>query len=209
MFIDTWVKQRGKPLAEKNYFPKLSKQGGEIVRAIGSSFNDPQSPMYLTLLSVIANAEQRIYLTIAYFVPDPKLIDALVQAARRNVDVRLILPGQTDSWAVFHAGRSHYTDLLRAGIKIYERRGTVMHAKTAVIDGVWSTVGSTNLDWRSFLHNDELNAVIIGRGFAEQMEVTFAQDQAESKTINIKRWKRRLLKFRAQEWVARLAEYWL
>ena len=209
LFMDTWAKQRGEPLASKKYFPKLGKQGGEIVRAIGSSFDDPKSLMYLTLLSVIDHAEQRVYLTNAYFVPDPKLLEALKSAAGRRVDVRLILPNQTDSWAVFHAGRSHYNDLLRAGVKIYERRGTVMHSKTAVVDGVWSTVGSTNLDWRSFLHNDELNAAILGHEFAEQMEVMFAQDLAESKTIHLKSWKRRPVKLRVQEWVARLAEYWL
>lgn len=209
LFLDTWKKQRGEPLPERDYFPKLTKQGGEIVRAIGSGFEDPKSLIYLTILSVIDNAEQRVYLTNAYFVPDPKLLKSLTAAARRKVDVRLVLPGHTDSWAVFHAGRSHYQDLLRAGVKIYERRGTVMHAKTAVIDGVWSTVGSTNLDWRSFLHNDELNAVVLSRGFAQQMEIMFAQDTAESKTIQLKKWKRRPLKFRVQEWLARLGEYWL
>jgi cardiolipin synthase len=209
LFMDTWTKQRGEPLAKKNYFPKIAKQGAEIVRVIGSSFTDPYSRIYLTLLSAITNAEQRVYLTNAYFVPDPKLVEALTDAARRQVDVRLILPSQTDSWAVFHAGRSHYTELLRAGVRIYERHGTVMHSKTAVIDGVWSTVGSTNLDWRSFLHNDELNAVMIGRSFGEQMEVMFAKDLAESMEIDLKSWKRRPFTFRTQEWAARLAEYWL
>ncbi len=209
LFMETWTKQRGEPLAEKNYFPALTKQGTEIVRVIGSSFSDPYSLIYLTLLSAINNAEQRVYITNAYFVPDPKLIEALTDAAQRQVDVRLILPSQTDSWAVFHAGRSHYTDLLRAGVKIYERRGAVMHSKTAVIDGVWSTVGSTNLDWRSFLHNDELNAVMLGRNFGDQMEVMFARDLAESNEIDLKNWQCRPFKFRVQEWVARLMEYWL
>lgn len=209
LFIDTWAKQHGNPLAKKTYFPKLTKKGGEIVRAIGSSFSEPYSQIYFTLLSAIGNAEQRVYLTNAYFVPDPKLLDALINAARRQVDVRLILPSHTDSWAVFHAGRSHYHDLLSAGVRIYERRGAVMHAKTAVIDGVWSTVGSTNLDWRSFLHNDELNAVALGRNFAEQMEVMFSQDLAESKPIELSKWKRRPFRFRVLEWIARLGEYWL
>ncbi len=209
LFMETWTKQRGKPLAEKNYFPKLTRQGSEIVRVIGSSFSDPQSLIYLTLLSAIGNAEQRVYLTNAYFAPDPALLAAMTEAARRNVDVRLILPSQTDSWAVFHAGRSHYTELLRAGIRIYERRGAVMHSKTAVIDSVWSTIGSTNLDWRSFLHNDELNAVVIGRHFAGQVEAMFAKDLAESSEILLKNWKRRSLLLRFQEWLAQLADYWL
>ena len=118
LFIDTWIKQKGQPLAQKNYFPKLSKQGDEIVRAIGSASADPHSLIYLTLLSAIANAEQRVYLTNAYFVPDPQLVKSLTDAARRGVDVKLVLPSHSDSWTVFHAGRSHYTKLLRAGVKI-------------------------------------------------------------------------------------------
>lgn len=209
LFMDTWTKQRGEPLAKKNYFPVLEKQGDEIVRVIGSTSADPYSLIYLTLLSAINHAERRVYLANAYFVPDPKLMEALTDAARRDVDVRLNLPGKTDSWAVFHAGRSHYTRLLRAGVRIYERHGAVMHSKTAVIDGVWSTVGSTNLDWRSFLHNDELNAEVLGREFGKEMEAMFANDLADSTAIDLKTWERRSFMLRVQEWMARLIEYWL
>jgi cardiolipin synthase len=209
LFMDTWSKQKGPPLAKKNYFPTLGKQGDEIVRAIGSASDDPYSLIYLTLLSAIDHAEQRVYLTNAYFVPDPQLLKALTDAAQRGVEVKMILPSHTDSWPVFHAGRSHYSKLLRAGVKIYERRGAVMHSKTASIDGVWSTVGSTNLDWRSFLHNDELNAAILGRDFSRQMDAMFARDQAESDAIDLERWEQRSLLLRLKEWAARLAEYWL
>ena len=209
LFMDTWARQKGRPLARKNYFPKLDKQGDEIVRAIGSASADPRSLIYLTLLSAIDNAEQRIYLTNAYFVPDPQLIKSLTDAARRGVDVKLILPSHSDSWTVLYAGRSHYTRLLRAGVKIYERRSAIMHSKTASVDGVWSTIGSTNLDWRSFLHNDEINAAILGRDFARQMDAMFAKDLAESDAIDLDRWKHRSLILRFKEWLARLAEYWL
>ena len=209
LFIDTWVKQAGQPLTRKIYFPKLDEQGDAIVRAIGSSSDDPHSLIYLTLLSAIDHAEQRVNLTNAYFVPDPQLLKALTDAAQRGAEVKLVLPSHTDSWAVFHAGRSHYSPLLRAGVNIYERRGAVMHSKTASIDGVWSTIGSTNLDWRSFLHNDELNAVILGRDFSGKMDAMFARDLAESDAIDLDRWERRPLLFRLKEWVARLAEYWL
>lgn len=209
LFLDTWKKQQGQPLAQKDYFPRLDKQGNEMVRALGSASGDPHSHIYLTLLSAITHAEQRVYLTNAYFVPDPQLVKSLIGAAHRGVDVKLILPSHTDSWAVFHAGRSHYSKLLRAGVKIYQRRGAVMHAKTASIDGVWSTIGSTNLDWRSFLHNDELNATILGRDFARQMDAIFVKDLTESDAIDLHRWKRRPVTFRLKEWVARLGEYWL
>jgi cardiolipin synthase len=187
----------------------LSKQGDEVVRAIGSIYDKDDSPIYVTLLSAIAHAERRIYLTNAYFVPDPKLVQELIAAAQRGVDVRLILPSQSDSWIVFNAGRSHYTTLLKGGVRIFERRGSVLHAKTGSIDGVWSTIGSTNLDWRSFLHNDEINAVILGAQFGKQMDDAFAKDLAASNEITLARWQRRSPIQRLQEWAARLPEYWL
>lgn len=209
LFLDTWARQKGPPLAPRQYFPPLKPQGNHIVRAIGSTSESEESVIYSTLLSAIDHAERRVYLTNAYFVPDPQLMRSLTTAARRGVDVRLILPSQTDSWAVFHAGRSHYTALLRAGVKVYERRGTVLHSKTATVDGVWSTIGSTNLDWRSFLHNDELNAVVLGHGFSKQMEAMFQRDLSQSDAIDLKRWQRRSPVLRLKEWAARLAEYWL
>ena len=206
LFLQTWEKQRGKPLAPKEYFPTLKAQGNEIVRAIGSTYEDPYSLIYLTLISAIGNAEKQVYLTNAYFVPDPQLLKSLIAAAARGVDVKLILPSHSDSSVVFHAGRSHYTSLLKGGVKIYERGGELLHAKTAVIDGAWSTVGSTNLDWRSFLDNDEVNAVILGREFAMKMQAVFATDLAASQAIDLEHWQRRPLEFRLKEWMARLWE---
>jgi cardiolipin synthase len=150
-----------------------------------------------------------VYLTNAYFVPDPQLLEALTGAAARGVDVKLVLPGKSDSGIAFHAGRSHYAALLRAGVKIYERRDAMLHAKTATIDGVWSCVGSTNLDWRSFLHNDEIDATILGRDFAGQMEVAFAADLEGSEAMDLERWKARPFELKLREWAARIWEYWL
>jgi cardiolipin synthase A/B len=209
LFIRTWEKQGGAPLAKANYFPALAAKGGEMVRAIGSTPDDPDSLIYRTLISAVSKAEVRVYLTNAYFVPDPQLIESLTDAARRGVDVRLVLPGHSDNHVAFHAGRSHYSALLRAGVKIHERRGAMLHAKTATIDGVWSCVGSTNLDWRSFLHNDEIDATILGREFAGQMQAAFAADLEESEAIDLERWEDRSLQLRLKEWAARLAEYWL
>lgn len=206
LFMDTWTKQKGPPLQERNYFPVLSPQGSEIVRAIGSTPDDPFSLIYLTVISAITNAEKQVWITNAYFVPDPQLMQALLDAAGRGVDVRLILPGQSDSGATFHAGRSHYAALLASGVKIYERHGALLHVKTAIVDGVWSCVGSSNLDWRSAMDNDEMNAVILGRDFAGQMQAAFARDIAASDAIERESWERRSLLFRLKEWLARLAE---
>ncbi|MFA6262514.1 MAG: phospholipase D-like domain-containing protein, partial [Bacteroidia bacterium] len=153
LFITAWYDQKGPPLAAKRYFPPPVASGRQVVRAIGSSPDEAFSLIYATLLSAIDSAETGIYLTNAYFAPDPQLLAALSAAAARGVDVKLILPSRTDSWLVFYAVRAYYDQLLPAGVKIYERRGVILHSKTVLIDGVWATVGSTNLDWRSFLHN--------------------------------------------------------
>ena len=209
LFLQTWEKQHGKTLASKKYFPVLTAVGNDIVRTIGSTPDDPFSLIYLTLMSAIGNAEKQVYLTNAYFVPDPQLLKALNDAAGRGVDVRLILPSYSDSAVVFHAGRTHYTTLLAGGVRIYERNGALLHSKTAVIDGVWSTVGSTNLDWRSFMDNDEINAVILGRDFAAQMTTMFGQDMAASQVIELQTWEQRPLQFKVKEWLAQLWGRWL
>ncbi len=203
LFLQTWEKQHGPALAAKAYFPKLAPQGKDIVRAIGSTPDDPYSLIYLTLISAIGNAEKFIHLTNAYFVPDPQLLKALGDAAARGVQVQLILPSESDSELVFHAGRAHYAELLAGGVQIYERQGALLHAKTAVIDGVWSTVGSTNLDWRSFLDNDEVNAVVLGREFATQMQAMHQQDLDASQRIEPEAWAHRPFKFKLKEWLAR------
>ncbi len=206
LFIESWTKQHGAPLAKKDYFPPLTVEGKDIVRAIGSTPDDPYSLIYLTLISAIGNAEQQIYLTSAYFVPDPQLLKALADAAGRGVDVHLILPGRSDSAIVLQAGRSHYSALLEAGVKIHERRGALLHSKTALIDGVWSCIGSTNLDWRSFLDNDEINAVILGRDFARQMKALIDRDLAASDDIDATTWEQRSALLRLKEWGARLLQ---
>ena len=209
LFIDDWEKQKGPPLAAKNYFPPPQSAGRLVVRAIGSTPDEAFSQIYATLLSAIGSAETSVRITNAYFVPDPQLLAALEAAAQRGVDVTLILPSQTDSWLVFNAGRRYYARLLSAGVKLYERRGVILHSKTALIDGVWATVGSTNLDWRSFLHNHELNAVVLGTEFGRQVQAMFDRDLAESDQITLEAWRRRPIDQRMKELFARIWEYWL
>lgn len=209
LFLDTWTRQADAPPTPRHYYPELAAQGDEIVRAIGSRADEEASPIYRTMVSAIARAETEIHLTVAYFGPDRPLLKALTGAAKRGVSVKLVLPSHTDSAAIFHLGRSHYTKLLKAGVEIHERQGAVMHAKTAVIDGVWSNIGSSNLDLRSFLHNDEINAVVLGGEFAAQMDAMFAADVAESEQILLADWRRRSLWLRIKERLARLGAYWL
>jgi cardiolipin synthase A/B len=209
LFLDDWTRQKGPPLASKNYFPPPQNVGRQVVRAIGSSPDEAFSQIYATLLSAIGSAETSVHITNAYFVPDPQLLAALVAAKQRGVDVTLILPSQTDSWLVFHAGRRSYAQLLREGVRIFERRGVILHSKTALIDGVWTTVGSTNLDWRSFLHNHELDAVVLGVEFGRQVQAMFDKDLAASDEITLDAWQQRGIDLRVKELFARAWEYWL
>jgi len=209
LFIASWQKQSCAPLVGRDYFPTLSNAGDKVVRVVGSSSDDERGLMYLALLSAIRESRQSVYITMAYFVPDPEIRSALADAARRGVDVVLILPGFSDSWVVLHAGRSHYEELLSAGVQIYELRGALLHAKTAVIDGVWSTVGSTNLDWRSFLHNDELNTIVLGEDFGRATGAMFDTDRRDATRVDLARWQERGVGDRLKERAARLFAYWL
>jgi len=205
-----WESQKGPPLTQRDFFPKVAPQGGLTVRILA---NQPDRSdgytVYLTLMSAFESAQQSIHITMAYFVPDPAFVEVLQNAARRGVDVALVLPGFSDSSLVFHAGRSHYEGLLEAGVKIYERRDALLHAKTAVVDGVWSTVGSSNMDWRSFALNYEINAVILGPDFGAEMEALFRRDVAESQPVTLDGWHGRGPGDRFMEFFSRLFERWL
>jgi cardiolipin synthase len=165
--------------------------------------------MYVALLSAIGHARSRVWLTCGYFVPDAQTKSALIEAARRGVDVRLVLPGFTDFWAPLYAGRSHYDELLSAGVRVYEWHEALMHAKTAVIDSVWSSVGSTNLDWRSFVHNYEGDLIVVDAAFARALERLFQRDVAASVQVTLEAWRQRGAAERLKEWFARQWEYLL
>jgi cardiolipin synthase len=204
LFIATWLQQKGEPLAIRKYFPELKHTGKEVVRAIGSSPDDKYNQMYVTLLSAFNSAETHLWITNAYFVPDPQMMDALKDAVKRGVDVRLLLPGKSDSDLVWYASRSYYNELLKEGVKIYERNDALLHAKTALIDGVWSTIGSTNMDWRSFVHNYEVNAVILSAEFGDKMRVLYEKDLEAAHEIKYEDWKKRSIYTRMKERAARL-----
>jgi cardiolipin synthase A/B len=201
LFISNWLEQGGAPLKYADYFPPLDKQGHEIVRVLGS-VPEEFSTIYVTLISAIRNAETNIYITDAYFSPGPQMIEALEVAARRGVDVRLLLPGRTEEPLIGPAARSNFSPLLAAGVKIYLWQGEMMHAKTATIDGVWSTVGSSNLDWWSIARNDEINTVILSVRFGRQMNAMFASDLDNARQVNLTRWQKRSALKRFEEAVA-------
>nr|WP_217900118.1 cardiolipin synthase [Noviherbaspirillum humi] len=209
MFVDTWLRKTGQALPDAGFFPPLRREGNSLVRAIGSTPEKEDYSVYKTYVSALAHADRYVHLTTAYFVPDKEIVGAIIDAARRGIDVRIIFPSFTDHTLILYASRSYYDELLAAGVKIYERKQAMLHAKTAVIDGVWSTIGSTNLDIRSFLHNDEINAVILSTDFADRMEALFQRDVLESDQILPEQWSQRGMFQRMREWSTRLLSYWL
>ncbi|HEV7856461.1 MAG TPA: cardiolipin synthase [Herminiimonas sp.] len=208
LFMQTWVNQKADDLANRKYFPKLEPVGDKIVRVIGSEPGGNYET-YKAYVLAMQEAKISIHLTNAYFVPDVQLVEALTNAARRGVDVKIVFPGVSDASLVMYAGRSFYNQLLAAGVHVYELQESVLHAKTAVIDSQWSTVGSTNLDMRSFLHNREVNLIALDAQFGSIMEGAFNEDLKNSIEITPESWAQRPLSDRMREWMARRLEYWL
>ena len=203
LFLIDWYREGGIPLDHNRYFPQVPAQGRQIVRVIGS--NPEQFPLiYVDLISAVVNAETNVYITDAYFAPDYQMRRALRGAARRGVDVRLLLPSQSDEPFIVSAQRAHYNGLLKAGVKIYEWSGKMLHAKTATIDGVWSTVGTSNLDWWSIARDNEVNAIVLGHDFGDQMNLMFKNDLEDSQPIELAQWRRRSLLERLRERFAEL-----
>ncbi len=207
-FVNNWVNQDAGELPQHDYFPRLTAAGDKLMRVLPTD-PDRDSEIYKSFILAIQEARKSVHITSAYFVPDRQFVDALCDAARRGVDVKLVLPGVTDHGLVFHAGRGFYEALLTAGVKIYELQVAILHAKTAVIDGTWATVGSANIDRRSFLHNYELNVVVIDAAFGRDMESAFNEDLRDSKEVTREAWRHRPWLDRLKELAARLAEYWI
>lgn len=158
------------------------------------------------MLKAIQTSQRRILITMAYFAPGAEMVDALAEAARRGVDVQLVLPSVSDFAPVRAAGQSYYDRLLRAGVRIHELQGSMLHTKTAVFDGVVSIVGSSNMDYRSFVANNELNAVVLGEDFGTAMQALFERDVKASHEIVLAQWRERGLLPRLREIGARLFE---
>ncbi len=209
LFLGHWRSEKGPKLDQTDFFPVQSAKGKEMVRIIGSSPQQEFSRYYVTLISAIRSAERRVWLTTAYFVPTFEEKRALEDAARRGVDVRLMLPAVSDASQAVAVARSHYSDLMEAGVRIFELDNVVLHSKTVTIDSVWSTVGSSNFDHRSVLFNDEVDAVVLGRTTAGELEKIFEEDQGTAKEINLEEWSRRPLTDRIGDFFQRNWQYLL
>ena len=183
-----------------------AEPGQRIVKILASDPRDEGNRIYTSLLTAMDQARVSLRTTMACFAPGPDFVRALCDAALRGVRVELVLPGRSDSMRVLHAGRSYYTRLLEAGMQIHETEHAPMHAKTTDIDGVFSTVGSSNLDWRSFVANNKLKVVVLGEDFGPEMTSPFERDRAASQPVSLQAWSQRGLQQRTMELLGRLAE---
>ena len=186
------------------YFPRrrLDFKGSVDAQVVRSSPAGGSTSMYTMFLLALASARHSIHITNPYFVPDDKMISTLIGAAKRGVQVVLIIPGAIDHNLVRQASRSGFGQLLKSDIQIYEYRPSLLHAKTMVVDGLWSTVGSTNLDHRSFALNEELNVAIYDVDTAQRLERVFEEDLSNSRRVMYKDWNKRGLASRFLELLA-------
>jgi cardiolipin synthase len=198
VFNDNWTKATGKVLDGEAYFPALAPKGDSPAQMFSSSITGGGESMHLMYLMAITAARHTIHLSNSYFVPDELAVKALVAAARRGVEVRIITPGKIiDSDVVRAASHERWGELLKAGVKMAEYQPTMYHVKALVVDSLLVSVGSTNFDNRSFSLNDEANLNVLDPVFAKQQEAVFEQDWLRAKPVSLQQWEDRPLRDKA------------
>ena len=206
VFRESWVGQDCDGTLPPGTPATRALAGQRVVKLVAGDPRQGVNPTYTTLLAAIEAARRSVHLTMAYFAPGPDMVEALCNAARRGVEVVLVLPGRSDVALVLYAARSYYAQLLEAGVQIHEMRHSVMHAKTAVVDGVYSTVGSSNLDWRSIVGNREIDVIVLGDDFGQELEDLFSRDLDIAVPIAPAQWQERGVGQRLLETFGRLVE---
>ncbi len=209
LFFGTWREQKAPAAEPADYYPPLPRQGVQTIRIIGSSPGNREPLYYASLMTAMRAARRRVWLTSGYFVPPHDEREELARVSRAGIDVRVVAPAFSDVQSAVYAARASYGDLLEAGVHIYEMRDAVIHAKLAVVDDTWTVVGSSNLDRRSVVFNNEVDAVILGHDTAAQVEALIKQYMDVSRPIELARWEKRPLRERMREWEARAWQYWM
>jgi len=209
LFFSTWVAQKGPAVAKANYFPPLPRVGVQTIRIMGSSPGESQPLYYASLMTAMRYARRRVWLCSGYFIPPHNEREELARMARAGLDVRIIAPAFSDVQGAVYAARAAYGDLLEAGARIWEIRDAVVHAKLAVVDDTWSMIGSSNLDRRSVVFNNEVDAVVLGHDTAGQVEALMRRYLAVAHEVDRRAWDNRSLGERMREWEARVWQYWM
>ncbi len=207
VFAENWVECCGEILCGPGYFPTLPKCGNTSAVLIKSSPADRATACRVVFQMFIESATRQIRITTPYFLPDKSLRQAFIDTARRGVKIANIVPGShTDQRWVRLVSRRKYNELLRAGIRIYEYRAGMTHAKVLSVDNLWVVLGTTNFDNRSFEHNDEVNVAIRDEQIASRLAVDFEQDLESCEEVTLETWKRRPLIEKIVEPVAWILE---
>jgi cardiolipin synthase len=192
-FAENWIEETGEVIGGTNFFPELESRGD--VKAHGVWISPAGSPSTVKLLHYLAvrAANKRITIQNPYFLPDPDMRQSLIDAVRRGVEVRIMIPSDkvTDEPHVQHASHHHYGTLLQGGVKLYDYQKTLLHQKVLVVDGTWAAVGSTNFDDRSFEINDEISLVLHDEKLARELEETFERDLKDARAVDLDQWKKR------------------
>jgi cardiolipin synthase len=192
VFAENWVECCGEILAGPGYFPALSKCGDTSAIIIKSSPADRATACRVAFQMLVESARLRIRITTPYFLPDRSLRQAFIASAARGVKIEIIVPGShTDQRWVRLVSRRKYNELLRAGVRIYEYRAGMIHAKVLNVDDLWAVLGTTNFDNRSFEHNDEVNVAIRDAGTAARLAEDFAGDLTRCEEVTLETWRRR------------------
>jgi cardiolipin synthase len=199
-FAGNWVYCCGEVIAGPRFFPTLERGPGPCGLSVVSSPSDAMQPIRLLFWVSFINARKRLWISNSYFIPDGRLRGAAIDRAKNGVDVRILVPGNhTDALPVQAAGRSYYEELLSAGVRIFEYQPAMMHAKTVVVDGDWSIVGSANLDERSMELNEENVLGVADKDFARAIEHGVTADFERSREILLEEWQQRSLLRRGME----------
>ena len=201
-FAESWLETTGIAIGGDGYFPRVELSGNLPAQVVKSSPTGGSFQNYMLFLLSINSAKKSILITNPYFIPDDVMTEALVKAATRGVRVVVLLPGEIDSQLTYSTSRSHYGPLLLGGVQVFEYKASLMHAKTIVVDGVWSTIGSTNFDNRSFALNQEINLTVYDSGIAHRLEEIFHEDLKYSQQITYEQWRSRSIFERFVEFFA-------
>ena len=207
VFLDNWMKVTGEVSHGGDFFPPLASAGGTDAQMFASSPTGGSESMELMYLLAIVAAKRSIILEAAYFIPDDLTGEALVEARRRGVDIRVIVPGKyNDAKVTRNASRSTWGPLLESGVRIFEYQPTMFHCKVMVVDGLFTSVGSTNFDDRSFRLNDEASLNVFDADVAAAQQKIFDEDLAQSKEYTLADWGARSWWQRLGEWASSIVE---
>ncbi|KAA6328789.1 Major cardiolipin synthase ClsA [termite gut metagenome] len=203
-FLLDWYFVSRTLITSSQYFPRIEICGSTLVQIVTADPIGPWKVIMQGLILAISGAKKYIYMQTPYFLPTESVIIAVQTAALSGVDVRLMIPKRADNWITNLGSHSYVADLLRAGVKVYFYKKGFLHAKLIVSDDKLSTVGSTNIDFRSFEHNFEVNAFLYDTNTALRMKEIFIRDQHQSTQIYLRHWQKRPLRNRVTESFIRL-----